>query len=74
MVCMYILIKERNRQVILVYFGDCVSPLLHAYGDWYKSEITIHIVTQPVYTVLLICLAENKQWFACIYYSNTPRL
>ena len=56
---MYILIKESNTQVILVYFGDCVTLLRHSYGDWYKSEITIHIVTQPVYTVLLICIAEN---------------
>ena len=57
MVCIYILIKESNKQVILVHFVDCVSLLLHAYGDWYKSEITLHIVTQPVYTVLLICIA-----------------
>ena len=63
---MYTLIKESNTQVILVHFGNCVSPLLHAYGDWYKSEITIHIVTQPVYTVLLICIAKNKEWCACV--------
>ena len=56
---MYILIKKSNTQVILVYHGDCVSPLLHSYGDLYKSEITIHMVTQPVYTVLHICIAEN---------------
>ena len=61
------LINKSNTQAISVNFGDCVTLLRHSYGDWYKSEITIHIVTQPVYTVLLICIAEKTDWFACIY-------